>query len=143
MLLSLLILLSILSYTDVCKRIIPNKLNVLILILTLAAAALNDTTIWSDVAFRFGIVLIPLITLYAVGAMGAGDVKLICALVPIIPLNALIDFCFYMAVLGALLAVVVLLYLKRTPSAHHRTVPYGVAISGAIFILAAQGKLLI
>jgi len=75
--------------------------------------------------------------------MGAGDVKLILALLPIIPFNALTDFAVYTVFFGALLAIFVLVYIRSTPAAQHRTVPYGVAISGAIFVLAAQGKLLI
>jgi len=141
--LSILGLLAVLSCIDVFKRIIPNALSVLILMMTLTAAAFADDTIWSEILVRFVVLFIPLIALYIGGALGAGDVKLISALAPIIPLNALIDFAVYTVFLGALLAIFVLIYFTKTPAAQHRSVPYGVAISGAIFILASQGKLLI
>jgi|SRR6056300_1747179 len=140
MLISLLVLLSCI---DVYKRIIPNTFNILIFIITLTTAALASDTIWSEVFTRFAILFIPLFTLYLLGVMGAGDVKLILALLPIIPFNALTDFAVYTVFFGALLAIFVLVYIRSTPAAQHRTVPYGVAISGAIFVLAAQGKLLI
>ena len=140
MLISLLVLLSCI---DVYKRIIPNTFNILIFIITLTTAALASDTIWSEVFTRFAILFIPLFTLHLLGVMGAGDVKLIFALLPIIPFNALTDFAVYTVFFGALLAIFVLVYIRSTPAAQHRTVPYGVAISGAIFVLAAQGKLLI
>jgi len=140
MLISLLVLLSCI---DVYKRIIPNTFNILIFIITLTTAALASDTIWSEVFTRFAILFIPLFTLYLLGVMGAGDVKLIFALLPIIPFNALTDFAVYTVFFGALLAIFVLVYIRSTPAAQYRTVPYGVAISGAIFVLAAQGKLLI
>jgi len=140
MLISLLVLLSCI---DVYKRIIPNTFNILIFIITLTTAALASDTIWSEVFTRFAILFIPLFTLYLLGVMGAGDVKLIFALLPIIPFNALTDFAVYTVFFGALLAIFVLVYIRSTPAAQHRTVPYGAAISGAIFVLAAQGKLLI
>lgn len=133
----------LLSCIDVYKRIIPNTFNILIFIITLTTAALASDTIWSEVFTRFAILFIPLFTLYLLGVMGAGDVKLIFALLPIIPFNALTDFAVYTVFFGALLAIFVLVYIRSTPAAQHRTVPYGVAISGAIFVLAAQGKLLI
>ena len=132
-----------LSCIDVSKRIIPNTFNILIFIITLTTAALASDTIWSEVFTRFAILFIPLFTLYLLGVMGAGDVKLIFALLPIIPFNALTDFAVYTVFFGALLAIFVLVYIRSTPAAQHRTVPYGVAISGVIFVLAAQGKLLI
>ena len=140
MLISLLVLLSCI---DVYKRIIPNTFNILIFIITLTTAALASDTIWSEVFTRFAILFIPLFTLYLLGVMGAGDVKLIFALLPIIPFNALTDFAVYTVFFGALLAIFVLVYIRSTPAGQHRTVPYGVAMSGAIFVLAAQGKLLI
>jgi len=111
--------------------------------MTLTAAAFADHTIWSEILVRFVVLFIPLIALYIGGTLGAGDVKLILALLPIIPFNALTDFAVYTVFFGALLAIFVLVYIRSTPAAQHRTVPYGVAISGAIFVLAAQGKLLI
>jgi len=141
--LSILSLLAVLSCIDVFKRIIPNALCVLILMMTLTAAAFADDTIWSEILVRFVVLFIPLIALYIGGTLGAGDVKLIFALLPIIPFNALTDFAVYTVFFGALLAIFVLVYIRSTPAAQHRTVPYGVAISGAIFVLAAQGKLLI
>lgn len=140
MLISLLVLVSCI---DVYKRVIPNTLNLLIFIVTLTLAALADDANWSEVSARFVVLSIPLITLYIGGFIGAGDVKLIFALQPVIPSNALINFAIYTVFGGALLAVMILIYITNAPAAQHRTVPYGVAISGAIFTLAAQGKLLI
>jgi len=93
--LSILGLLAVLSCIDVFKRIIPNALSVLILMMTLTAAAFAEDTIWSEILVRFVVLFIPLIALYIGGALGAGDVKLISALAPIIPLNTLIDFAVY------------------------------------------------
>ena len=140
MLISLLVLVSCI---DVYKRVIPNTLNLLIFIVTLTLATFADDTNWSEVSARFLVLSIPLITVYIGGFVGAGDVKLIFALQPVIPSSALISFAIYTVFLGALLAMMILIYIAKAPAAHHRTVPYGVAISGAIFILAAQGKLLI
>ena len=139
----LMMLLLAVSYCDLRNRLISNKLNLIVFLVAAASVARNGDTFWIELGFSYAIIMPPLIVLFSVGIVGGGDVKLIFALLPVMPLHALLNFFLNMALLGAVLAIFVIIYTNRTSSKNDNTVPYGVAISGAFFILAAQGKLLI
>jgi prepilin peptidase CpaA len=69
--------------------------------------------------------------LFAIGAMGGGDVKLIGALALWFPVTPFIALLTWMAILGGALTLVMLVIHKLRPREGAIEVPYGVAIAAA------------
>jgi prepilin peptidase CpaA len=79
--------------------------------------------------------------LFAIGAMGGGDVKLIGALALWFPVTPFMSLLMLMAILGGLLTVFMLILHKVRPTERALEVPYGVAIAaaGAWTVLTGTG----
>jgi prepilin peptidase CpaA len=69
--------------------------------------------------------------LFAIGAMGGGDVKMIGAVMLWIPLNLFLETLTVMAIGGGILSAIMLIQSKIRPSDKVIEVPYGVAIAVA------------
>lgn len=114
-------------YTDVTTRIINNKVSLSVLVLSLALMLIHQQ--WSALLIA-GIVLVVGFLISIVGIMGAGDVKLVCALLPGLTWTEGIDFLLLTGFVGIPVSLATLLYLKVKGGEKKISVPYGLAIAG-------------
>jgi prepilin peptidase CpaA len=77
--------------------------------------------------------------LFAAGAMGGGDVKLLTALALWLPWQPFLKLIVIMALLGGVLTLVCLVWHRIARRSGRLEVPYGVAISGAgLWVIAGM-----
>lgn len=122
------------AVSDLRSRTISNGLNGAIALLAIPFWFANGLTFWPDMALQFGgafAVFLLFIGLFAIGAMGGGDVKMIGAVMLWIPLPLFMPTLTVMAVAGGILSAVMLIHIKMRPSEKPVEVPYGVAIAAA------------
>jgi len=125
---------------DVRFRTIANAKNAAIALAAPLWWWASGMALWPDVAVQIGcaaIVFAMFIGVFAAGAMGGGDVKLIGALALWLPLVPLLRMLVLMSLLGGALTLAMLLtqWLRRRSVAAIE-VPYGVAITlGAGIVL--------
>ncbi|WP_314870036.1 prepilin peptidase [Aggregatibacter kilianii] len=118
------LLLVTLSVTDIRSRIISNQVVLLLLFAIAPLSLLKYQTIFvipALCALAIGFLI------FSLGAMGAGDIKLISVLMLTIPHNEIIYFFFFTAFFGLLLIIVGWLFFRK--SIKENGLPYGVAIS--------------
>jgi len=128
------------AFTDLRARIIENWLNAGIAL----AAPLYWWTcgyaLWPDVAIQIGIALVVFAIfagVFALGAMGGGDVKLLGALALWLPLQPLMFMLVVMALVGGVLTVVFAVRHKLRQAEGPPEIPYGVAIAvGGLWVVA-------
>lgn len=122
------------AISDLRSRSISNELNAAIALLAVPFWIAIGLSPWPDVAIQFGAafaVFLVFAGLFALGAMGGGDVKMIGAVMLWIPLSLFMPMLTVMAVGGGILSGVMLIYMKLRPSDKAVEVPYGVAIAAA------------
>lgn len=136
--LGLMVLLGVLMITaaisDLRSRTISNELNAVIALLAIPFWIASGLAAWPDVPIQFGAALAVFLVfagLFAIGAMGGGDVKMIGAVMLWIPLPLFMPTLTVMAVGGGILSAIMLIYMKLRPSEKAAEVPYGVAIAAA------------
>ena len=136
--LGLMVLLGVLmiaaAISDLRSRTISNELNAAIALLAIPFWIASGLAAWPDVPIQFGAafaVFLVLAGLFAIGAMGGGDVKMIGAVMLWIPLPLFMPTLTVMAVGGGILSAIMLIYMKLRPSEKAAEVPYGVAIAAA------------
>lgn len=136
--LGLMVLLGILmiaaAISDLRSRTISNELNAVIALLAIPFWIASGLAAWPDVPIQFGAALAVFLVfagLFAIGAMGGGDVKMIGAVMLWIPLPLFMPTLTVMAVGGGILSAIMLIYMKLRPSEKAAEVPYGVAIAAA------------
>ncbi len=138
------IALAVAAATDLAWRIIPNRLNLAIALAAPVAWWAQGMAPWPDVGLQLAVavaVFVPFLLMFNFGAMGGGDVKLIAALALWIAPALIMPFLLIMAVLGGVLAAIMLVHSRlgqralasgdegEEPAAPE--VPYGVAIAAA------------
>jgi prepilin peptidase CpaA len=139
---------SLAAIVDVRSRRIPNWLCASLL---LAGIALN---VWrygaTGVVMAFAgaaLGLVILLPFYALGAMGAGDVKLLAALGALVGPQLLVSVAVYAAIAGGVMSLVILakrgrlllalnevVVQHRVPTRSGATAPYGVAIASGVYL---------
>ena len=136
--LGLMVLLGVLmiaaAISDLRSRTISNELNAAIALLAIPFWIASGLSAWPDVPIQFGAALAVFLVfagLFAIGAMGGGDVKMIGAVMLWIPLPLFMPTLTVMAVGGGILSAIMLIYMKLCPSEKAAEVPYGVAIAAA------------
>lgn len=138
---ALAIALLIAAFTDLRRRQIDNWLN--------AAIALGAPLFWfamglslPDIGWQIGIAIASfavLAGLFALGAMGGGDVKLLTALALWIRPDWFLQLIVIMALLGGMLTLVFGAWHVARRHRDRIAIPYGVAISAAgLWVLASQ-----
>ena len=139
---ALAIALLIAAFTDLRRRQIDNWLNAAI---ALGAPAfwLASGQSWLDVGFHLAIALVMFVLLaamFALRAMGGGDVKLLTALALWIEPIWFVKLLMVMSLIGGALTLVVAgLHFVRRRAGGRIAVPYGIAISFAgLWALACQ-----
>lgn len=122
------------AISDLRSRSISNGLNAAIALLAIPFWLVSGLTLWPEVPIQFGAafaVFLAFVGLFAVGAMGGGDVKMIGAVMLWIPLPLFMPTLTVMAVAGGILSAIMLVHIKLRPSDKPVEVPYGVAIAAA------------
>ena len=130
------------AFTDIRRRQIDNWLNA-----TIAASAplywwASGMSLWPDVAWQLGVAaatLVFLAILFAIRAMGGGDVKLLTALALWIQPLWFVRLLIGMALIGGVLTIVLGAWHITRHRRDKLAIPYGVAISSAaLWVLALQ-----
>lgn len=130
------------AFTDIRRRQIDNWLNGAIA----ASAPLYwwacGMALWPDVAWQLGVALATfavLAMLFAIRAMGGGDVKLLTALALWIEPTWFVRLLIGMALVGGVLTLALGAWHVMRRRKDKLAIPYGVAISAAgIWVIAAQ-----
>ena len=120
----ILLLLIILSITDIRSRIISNRVILLLLIATVPLSLLKYQTVFivpALCALAIGFLL------FMLNIIGAGDVKLITVLMLMIPNDEIFPFFFFTTFAGLGLIIIGWLFFRK--SIKENGLPYGVAIS--------------
>jgi len=120
--------------TDLRARRIDNWLT-----FGIAAAAplfwwASGLDLWPGVALQIAlgaVVFLSLAGLFAIGAMGGGDVKLLTALALWLPWQPFLHLIVIMALLGGVLTLLAAVWHRMAKRQGRVQVPYGVAISAA------------
>jgi prepilin peptidase CpaA len=120
------------AFTDLRSRVIENWLTI-----GMAAAAplfwwASGLALWPDVAAQvaLGVTVFAILAgLFALGAMGGGDVKLLTALAFWLPWQPFLKLLVLMALIGGLLTIVVAAWHRMSRRPGKVQVPYGVAIA--------------
>ena len=122
------------AISDLRSRTISNELNAAMALLAIPFWIASGLSFWPDVLIQFGAALAVFLVftgLFAIGAMGGGDVKMIGAVMLWVPLPLFMPMLTVMAIGGGILSAVMLIHLKLRPSDKPVEVPYGVAIAAA------------
>lgn len=122
------------AISDLRSRTISNELNAAMALLAIPFWVATGLSLWPDIPIQFGAALAVFLVfagLFAIGAMGGGDVKMIGAVMLWVPLPMFLPMLTVMAVGGGILSAVMLVRMKMRPSDKPVEVPYGVAIAAA------------
>lgn len=130
------------AVTDIRRREIDNWLNAGIALAAPLFWWACDLPLWPGVAWQVGLAAITfavLLGMFALGAMGGGDVKLLTALAlwftPLVFLRMVI----IMSLIGGVLTLALWLHHAARQRKDRLAVPYGVAISAAgLWALASK-----
>lgn len=130
------------AFTDLRRRQIDNWLNIAIVVAAPCFWWASGLSLWPDVAFQFGVALVAfaiLAGLFALNAMGGGDVKLLTALALWVPPLAFVKLLFVMAVAGGVLTIVLGSYHIARRRKDRLQIPYGLAIAfGGLWVIASD-----
>jgi prepilin peptidase CpaA len=129
------------AYTDIRRRQIDNWLTGGIVLLAPVFWWASGAS-WGAVGWHLGVALLSfavLALLFALRAMGGGDVKLLTALALWIRPEWFAQLVLIMAILGGVLTVGLALWHFTRRQREKLAIPYGIAISGAgLWILSAN-----
>ena len=130
------------AFTDLRSRQIGNRLNAAIALGAPLFWWASGLALWPDVALQIGVALAAfavLAGLFAIGAMGGGDVKLLSALALWIQPAWFIKLLVVMALLGGVLTIVFAAWHMMRGRKERLAIPYGVAIACAgLWTISAQ-----
>ena len=131
---ALAIALLVAAFTDIRRRQIDNWLNAAVA----AAAPLfwwaTGLSLWPGVAIQLTIAVVTffvLAWLFAIKAMGGGDVKLLTALALWLPGKLFLEMLVIMAIAGGVLTIVLGMWHITKRRKDQLKIPYGIAIAGA------------
>jgi len=131
---ALAIALLVAAFTDLRSRQIGNWLNGGIALAAPLFWWASGLALWPDIALQLGVALgtfSVLVALFAMGAMGGGDVKLLTALALWIEPLSFLNLLVLMALLGGVLTVIVCAWHVARRQRDKMAIPYGVAIAMA------------
>lgn len=139
---ALAIALVVAAFTDIRRRQIDNWLNAAIALAAPAYWWASGLNLWPGVAWQLGMAAVTFAVcagLFALRAMGGGDVKLLSALALWIAPAWFLKLIIMMALLGGLLTIVLAFWHGARRRRERLAIPYGVAISSAgLWALASQ-----
>ena len=136
------ILLLIAAVSDLMRRTIPNWVNALI---ALAAPILwwqQGMSLWPDIAWQVGAALLVFAgfaVLFYLRAMDDDDVKMLGAIALWVPTGLVMSFLMNTAILGGIIAAIMLVRKRMGHGPKVPQVPYGIAIAAAgLWVLHQQ-----
>ena len=133
LLLSIVVLLIIISWTDINQRIISNTAVLALLIVIVPFSFL----FYGDLFFSNAIASLVIgFVIFYFGIIGGGDIKLISVLMLATPTTNIVPFLFLTSMTGLFLIIFGCLFFRQ--SIKENGLPYGVAISGG-FLLTLWG----
>jgi len=134
-------LLAYVIYSDARIRIIPNEVNLAIAALAIPFWIGSGEALWPllgwQVVLALGVFAV-FAAIFAMGAMGGGDVKLLAALALWLPVIPFLKMLMLMSIVGGVLTLGYLVWHRRARREGQPEVPYGCAISVAA--IAALGE---
>ena len=131
---ALAIALLVAAFTDLRHRQIGNWLTAGIAVTAPLFWWASGLPLWPDIALQLGVALATfavLAGLFAINAMGGGDVKLLTALALWIRPEAFLYLLIFMALIGGLLTIVFGAWHVMRRQREKLAIPYGVAIAMA------------
>lgn len=130
------------AFTDIRRRQIDNWLNAAIAATAPLYWWASGLSLWTDVAWQLGVAVITfalLAVLFALRAMGGGDVKLLTALALWIQPAWFLKLVIGMSLIGGVLTLLMGAWHVARRRKNKLAIPYGVAISAAgLWVIAAQ-----
>ena len=130
------------AVSDLRTRLIHNWLTFGIAIAAPAFWWATGLSPWPGVAAQLalGVVVFAILAgLFAAGAMGGGDVKLLTALALWLPVQPFVQLIVIMALLGGVLTIGCFVWHRAARRSGKLQVPYGVAIAGAgLWVIATM-----
>ncbi len=141
---ALAIALAVAAATDIATRRIGNRLNAAIALAAPLFWWASGLALWPGVAVQLALAAVTLALcagLFAIRAMGGGDVKLLTALALWIEPAAFARLVLAMALLGGVLTLLMIAARARRGRGERLAVPYGVAIAAAGLWVLASGAL--
>ena len=129
------------AWTDLRRQVIPNALNLAIVVIGLVAVPLMLG--WMGLVWglaHFAAALVVGIGLFAIGAWGGGDAKFFAACALWIPIQQTIAYLVGLGIAGLFLILgwIIWAKLKGLPMSRKSPLPYGVAIAfGGIFAVVS------
>ncbi|AMK18822.1 MULTISPECIES: A24 family peptidase [Sphingobium] len=129
------------SVTDLRSRIISNRLNLGIAALAPLWWMASGLPLWPGMVMQLALgltVFVLFTTLFAMGCMGGGDVKLLGALALWFPWPAVLSMLVVMALLGGVVTIVTVVHHRMTRTLGQPQIPYGIAISVAALWLIGE-----
>ena len=131
---ALAIALLVAAFTDFRSRRIGNWLNGGIALAAPLFWWASGLSLWPDIALQLGVALATLVVLaglFALRAMGGGDVKLLTALALWIEPLLFVRLLIVMALIGGVLTILFFAWHTARRQRHKLAIPYGVAIAFA------------
>lgn len=122
------------AVTDIRSRRIGNRLNAAIALAAPLFWCASGLALWPGIAMQLAVALATFAAcagLFAIRAMGGGDVKLLTALALWVEPLLFVKLVIAMALLGGLLTIVMMMAALMRRQRDRLAVPYGVAIAGA------------
>ena len=129
-------LLLVAAFSDLRQRIISNALNLAIAVTAPLAWWEQSLSLYPDIAWQVGtavVVFAAFAAIFFVGGIGGGDVKMVAAMALWVPAGLMLSALLVMAIVGGLMALVMLIHKKWRKTVTEPEVPYGVAIAVAGF----------
>ncbi|WP_336985854.1 A24 family peptidase [Altererythrobacter aquiaggeris] len=136
LLIALAIALLIAAITDIQRRQIDNWLNLSIAVGAPLFWWASGFSLWPEIAMQLGVAVLAFAvfaTLFAFGAMGGGDVKLLTALALWVSPSSFLTLLMVMALVGGVLTIVIGGYHIARRQRDKVAIPYGVAIAAGGF----------
>ena len=134
-------LLAYVVYSDLKARIIPNAVNAAVAVLAAPFWIASGEALWPMVGWQLLLaagVFAVFAALFAMGAMGGGDVKLLTALALWLPALPFLRMLMIMSIIGGALTLFYLVWHRRARKPGKPEVPYGCAISLAAFVALGE-----
>lgn len=142
LLVALATLLLVAAFTDIRRRQIDNWLNLAVAIGAPLFWWTSGLSLWPDIGIQLGMALatfVVLAGLFALGAMGGGDVKLLAALALWFEPTSFLRVLVIMALIGGVLTLGMGAWHVMRRQRDKLAIPYGVAIATAgIWMLGIQ-----